>query len=78
MIAFVGPSSLTVSARDTVLVSKMGSILGIELRIKLGTELDRKCCTGEFPLIATFSERVTKVCDSPKFLKRLRIEITSL
>jgi hypothetical protein len=43
MIAFVGPSSLTVSARDTVvLVSKMGSILGIELGIKLGTELESK------------------------------------
>jgi hypothetical protein len=37
MIAFVGPSSLTVSTRDTVLVSEMGLILGIELQIKLGT-----------------------------------------
>jgi hypothetical protein len=39
MIAFVGPSSLTVLTRDTVLVSEMGLILGIELGIKLGTEL---------------------------------------
>jgi hypothetical protein len=37
MIAFVGPSSLILSLTDTVLVSKMGSILGIELGIKLGT-----------------------------------------
>jgi hypothetical protein len=35
MIAFVGPSSLTVSTRDTVLVYEMGLILGIELGIKL-------------------------------------------
>jgi hypothetical protein len=42
MIAFVGPSSLTVSGTDTVHISQMGSILGIELGIKLGTELESK------------------------------------
>jgi hypothetical protein len=42
MIAFVGPSSLTVLTRDTVLVSEMGLILEIELQIKLGTELESR------------------------------------
>jgi hypothetical protein len=34
-------------------------------------------CYGQFPLVATFCERVAEVRDSPKFLKILRIEITS-
>jgi hypothetical protein len=33
----------------------------------------RKYCIGQFPLIATFSERVAEVRNSPKFFKILRI-----